>query len=117
MDVDDITAAIAAGDLDGQLEPIVAAAVSRVREGAVEMRWRIRFDGDDASAPVGADTAPFERLQEVRMSLRMTCLRRGHGCLRVLHREPPRGLPSRHTAVRTVEHAVYRRLEGQRSIS
>ncbi len=47
MDVDDITAAIAAGDLDGQLEPIVAAAVARVREGAVEMRWRIRFDGDE----------------------------------------------------------------------
>lgn len=47
MDLDDITAAIAAGDLDGQLEQLVAAVVDRVRSGAVDVRWRIRFDGDE----------------------------------------------------------------------
>lgn len=39
--------AIGAGDLDGHLDDIVRAMVDRVRSGAVDMRWRIRFDGDE----------------------------------------------------------------------
>ncbi len=47
MDIDDITTAIAAGDFDGRLDQIVAAAVERVQAGAVSMPWRLRLDGDE----------------------------------------------------------------------
>ena len=47
MDLDDITTAIGAGEFDGRLDQIVAAAVERVQAGAVAMPWRLRFDGDE----------------------------------------------------------------------
>ncbi len=47
MDLDDITTAIAAGEFDGRLDQIVAAAVERVQAGAVSMPWRLRLDGDE----------------------------------------------------------------------
>jgi hypothetical protein len=47
MDLDDITTAIAAGEFDGRLDQLVAAAVERVQVGAVSMPWRLRFDGDE----------------------------------------------------------------------
>ncbi len=46
MDVEEITAAITAGDLDGNLEPIAAAIWARHDAGAVTFAWRITFDGD-----------------------------------------------------------------------
>lgn len=47
MNLDDIVAAISAGDLDGSLERVVAAVVARVRAGAVEFMWRITYEGDE----------------------------------------------------------------------
>jgi hypothetical protein len=47
VELDDVTTAIAAGELDGQLEPLVAAVVARVRAGAVDIRWRMRYEGDE----------------------------------------------------------------------
>jgi len=50
VDLDDITTAIAAGELDGKLDDIVRTVVTRVRAGAVEMVWRARLDGDEWDA-------------------------------------------------------------------
>lgn len=47
MDLDDVLAAVADGDLDGNLDRIVAAVVQRVQDGQVSFKWRIRFDGDE----------------------------------------------------------------------
>lgn len=47
MELDDVLAAIADGDLDGSLDQLVAAVVARVQDGRVRFPWRIRFDGDE----------------------------------------------------------------------
>jgi hypothetical protein len=47
MDHEEITAAIDAGELDGNLDPIATAIVNRSRSGAVQMAWRLRYDGDE----------------------------------------------------------------------
>lgn len=47
MTPDAVVEAIDAGHLDGHLETIVAAMVSRVRAGAIDVMWRIRYDGDE----------------------------------------------------------------------
>jgi hypothetical protein len=44
---DTVVEAIQAGTLDGHLETIVSAMVDRVRAGAIEIVWRIRYDGDE----------------------------------------------------------------------
>lgn len=44
---DEVVEAIHAGTLDGHLETIVAAMVDRVHAGAIEIMWRIRYDGDE----------------------------------------------------------------------
>lgn len=44
---DEVVEAIHEGALDGHLETIVAAMVNRVQAGAIEIVWRIRYDGDE----------------------------------------------------------------------
>lgn len=47
MDVSDVVAAIADGQLDGNLDDVVLAIVDRARTGATSFYWRIRADGDE----------------------------------------------------------------------
>jgi hypothetical protein len=47
---EEVVAAIEAGDLDGHLDELVRAAVGRARDGAVEMVWRCRYDGEEWDA-------------------------------------------------------------------
>jgi hypothetical protein len=47
LDLEEITEAIAAGEFDGQLDAICAAAVDRVRAGLVAFPWKISLDGDE----------------------------------------------------------------------
>lgn len=44
---DSVVEAIKDGTLDGHLETVVSAMVDRVRAGAIEIMWRIRYDGDE----------------------------------------------------------------------
>lgn len=49
-ELDEFIEAIEAGGFDGHLDRIASACVDRVRSGAVEMAWRLRFDGDEWDA-------------------------------------------------------------------
>lgn len=46
-DLDEIVAAIDAGEFDGDVDAIATACVNRLRAEAIEMVWRIRLDGDE----------------------------------------------------------------------
>jgi hypothetical protein len=48
-ELDQTVKEISAGDYDGHLDALSEAIIDRVRSGAVDFAWRIRFDGDEWS--------------------------------------------------------------------
>ena len=47
LEASDVVAAIANGDLDDSFADLTRAMRDRVRDGAVEMRWGLKFGGHD----------------------------------------------------------------------